>query len=90
MAKGVWVGRESELGGLGAALGAAIGGHAQIALIAAAVGRWREPRHQEGGELVVSGDVWGDTLRVYDVGTGALLREIHPSTSVTGLSCVTR
>jgi hypothetical protein len=42
------------------------------------------------GQLVISGDTWGDTVRVFDVQTGAHLRDVHPSTPVFGLSCVSR
>jgi hypothetical protein len=44
----------------------------------------------ENGELVISGDTWGDTIRVFDLATGAKLRELHPTMPVFGLSCVTR
>lgn len=44
----------------------------------------------KNGELVISGDTWGDTIRVFDLATGAKLRELHPTMPVFGLSCVTR
>ncbi len=44
----------------------------------------------DNGELVISGDSWGDTLYVFDVPTGTKLREIRPATSVWGLACVDR
>ncbi len=44
----------------------------------------------DDGELVISGDTWGDTVRLFDAQTGLHLRDIHPSTPVFGLSCVTR
>lgn len=42
----------------------------------------------DAGELIISGDTWGDKIRVYDVATGAKIRELQPSTPVFGLSCV--
>jgi len=44
----------------------------------------------EDGELVISGDTWGDTVRIFDASTGAKLRELAPSMPVGGLACVTR
>jgi WD40 repeat protein len=43
-----------------------------------------------GGQLVISGDVWGDTVRIFDAQTGEHLRDVRPSMPVYGLSCVTR
>lgn len=43
-----------------------------------------------GGQLVISGDTWGDTVYVFDATTGQHLRDITPSTPVYGLSCVSR
>jgi hypothetical protein len=40
------------------------------------------------GQLVVSGDIWGDTVRIYDAQTGDHLRDIHPEMPVQALSCV--
>ena len=42
------------------------------------------------GQLVVSGDTWGDTVRIFDAATGDHLRDIDPTVPVSGLSCVTR
>jgi len=44
----------------------------------------------ENGEIVISGDTWGDTIRIFNLATGAKLRELHPTMPVFGLSCVTR
>lgn len=42
------------------------------------------------GELVVSGDPWGETIHIFDVATGAKRRELRPSMPVFGFSCVSR
>lgn len=44
----------------------------------------------ERGEIIISGDIWGDTLYVFDAATGTKLRTLHPSQPIFGLSCVTR
>lgn len=43
----------------------------------------------DDGQLVVSGDTWGDTIRRFDATTGAYLGALHPAAPVFGLSCVT-
>lgn len=42
----------------------------------------------DAGELIISGDTWGDTIYVFDVATGTKLRELRSTTPVFGLSCV--
>ncbi len=42
------------------------------------------------GYLVVSGPGFGSTVVLFDVDTGARLRQFDPARQVTGLSCVTR
>lgn len=44
----------------------------------------------EAGELMISGDIWGDTIYVFDLATGSKLRELHPTMPVYGLACVAR
>ena len=44
----------------------------------------------DDGALVIAGDLWGDTVRIFDRATGAILCDVHPAEPVTGLACVSR
>ena len=42
------------------------------------------------GRMVIPGDIWGSTVRVFDRATGELDEALTPAVPVTGVACVDR